>query len=273
MIDSRYKFPDPNNPFNNAYPLYHEFIAPEGNMWSDFVGVKIGDVNISYTANYKTIADSRNIISLTAQDQLVQESAEINLPVTIDQADAIDGFQFTFDVSQLSNVVVHSDLFDDQLVYAVNDSKLTVLVSLDQPMAVNGKELFVVKANANKTANVSQLIVLSRDKKSEIYTSLTPRNLGLDWKAAESGWSVRQNSPNPWTDKTSIVCKSDKAGIASIKLMDATGALIYTGDQKVNVGENQLEIKADVLNGKTGVILYEIRLGNEVANGKMIRIQ
>nr|HRD06544.1 dockerin type I domain-containing protein [Saprospiraceae bacterium] len=273
MIDSRYKFPDPNNPFNNAYPLYHEFIAPEGNMWSDFVGVKIGDVNTSYTANYKATADPRNPLTIEAQDLLVQEGAELNLPVSIGQTDAIDGFQLTFDVSQLSNVQVHSDLFDDQLVYAIHDGKLTILVALDQPMAIHGKDMFVLKAIANRSAFASELFVQARDKMSEMYTSLTPRSIALDWKAAVSGWSVRQNSPNPWTDKTTIVCKSDKAGIATIRLMDATGALIFKGDQKVNVGENQLEIKADVLNGKTGVILYEIRMGNEVANGKMIRIQ
>ena len=165
------------------------------------------------------------------------------------------------------------DLFDDQLVYAIHDGKLTILVALDQPMAIHGKDMFVLKAIANRSAFASELFVQARDKMSEMYTSLTPRSIALDWKAAVSGWSVRQNSPNPWTDKTTIVCKSDKAGIATIRLMDATGALIFKGDQKVNVGENQLEIKADVLNGKTGVILYEIRMGNEVANGKMIRIQ
>jgi hypothetical protein len=159
------------------------------------------------------------------------------------------------------------------LNYHIQDGKLVVLVALDQAVLVDGKELFAIKANTMKAGFISEMITQSRQGLSEIYTALTARSASLEWNRSVSTWSVKQNSPNPWTDKTSIVCNSDKAGTVSYKLMDATGKLIYAGEQKVNVGENNIEIKSDVLNGKTGVILYEIRFGNEVANGKMIRIQ
>lgn len=273
MIDSRYQFPDPTNPFNHAYPLYHEFISPEGNMWSDFVGVKIGDVNTSYTANIRSQADTRSSIKLNAQDEAVQIGSEVALGVNLGQKEWIDGFQFTFDIDQLDDVQVSSELFAEQLNYHIQDGKLVVLAALDQAVLVNERELFVIKANALKAGYMSEMITQSRQGTSEIYTALTPRSASLEWNRSVSAWSVKQNSPNPWTDKTSIVCNTDKAGTVTYKLMDATGKLIYAGEQKVNVGENNIEIKADVLNGKTGVILYEIRLGDEVSNGKMIRIQ
>ena len=139
-----------------------------------------------------------------------------------------------------------------------NDGKLTILVALDQPMAIHGKDMFVLKAIANRSAFCFWIVCCqSRDKMSEMYTSIdTSRSIAPRLEAAVSGWSVRQNSPNPWTDKTTIVSKSTKQVSPIIRLMDATGALIFKVIQKVNVGENQLEIKADVLNGKTGVILW-----------------
>lgn len=72
----------------------------------------------------------------------------------------------------------------------------------------------------------------SSTSRNEIYTNMVPRSIGLDWNAIQNGFSVKQNAPNPWTEKTSIVCQVDKAGTADIKLMNATGALLYQTQQK-----------------------------------------
>ena len=139
---------------------------------------------------------------------------------------------------------------------------------------VKDKIIFEISGKAGSEGLMSsQLQMNSSTSKNEIYSQLLPRSIGLDWNAIQNGFNVKQNAPNPWTEKTSIMCQVDKAGVAVVKLMNATGALIYQTQQKMVPGENHVEIKADMVHGFTGVILYEIQLGDKIANGKMIRIK
>ena len=275
MIDSKYSFPDPNNPFNNAYPLYHEFTAPRGSMLSDFVGVKVGDVNTSYTANVTGAAENRSSMKLIANDSYIESGEDFNLAFVLNGEVDFDGGQFIFDVQNLSNIEVNSNVFtSSDLTYHVNNGKLTILIALDQAVTLKDKIIFEISGKAGSEGLMSsQLQMNSSTSKNEIYSQLLPRSIGLDWNAIQNGFNVKQNAPNPWTEKTSIMCQVDKAGVAVVKLMNATGALIYQTQQKMVPGENHVEIKADMVHGFTGVILYEIQLGDKIANGKMIRIK
>ncbi|MBK7790272.1 MAG: HYR domain-containing protein [Saprospiraceae bacterium] len=275
MIDSKYSFPDPNNPFNDEYPLYHEFTTPRGSMLSDFVGVKVGDVNTSYTANANTSAENRSNLKLTANDSYTESGEDFNLAFVLNGVVDFDGGQFIFDVSNLTDIEVNSNIFaSNDLNYHVNNGKLTILISLDQAVTLKDQIIFEISGKTNSSGLISDHMKMnSSTSRNEIYTNMVPRSIGLDWNAIQNGFSVKQNAPNPWTEKTSIVCQVDKAGTADIKLMNATGALLYQTQQKMVTGENHIEIKADMLDGFTGVILYEIQLGSKIANGKMIRIK
>ena len=130
------------------------------------------------------------------------------------------------------------------------------VLALDQPMAIQWKRIVCIESECKQNYQMflNWLFCPEIRRVRNIYLFDTSQHSPRLESCRVWMVSKRQIHPIHGQDKTSIVCKSDKAGIATIRLMDATGALIFKGDQKVNVGENQLEIKTDVLNGKTGVI-------------------
>lgn len=106
------------------------------------------------------------------------------------------------------------------------------------------------------------------DKKAEWETFITD----VDENYTPTNFSLRQNYPNPFNPSTKIVFSLGKSGFTSLTVYNILG-------QKVNVllakelTAGVHEVNFDASNLSTGVYLYKLQVGNNVAVKKMMLIK
>ena len=129
--NTSWKIIDGAQSLNTVNPwIYSEYLRIndlESDLVSeDFIGVKIGDVNLSAKANSKsnTEINSRSAISLDFDDAFVQEGEYVEVELNSTEA-ALYGYQFTLDIPGLELVDVSGEGIDAQNV-AVFGDKMTV---------------------------------------------------------------------------------------------------------------------------------------------------
>jgi uncharacterized protein YjdB len=271
-IDSRYQFADSNNPFNDAYPLYYEFIEPKGQMIADFIGVKVGDVNNSYVAN--VISDKKANIILEASNNYYEQSHNVLVDFNITDIKKIDGAQFSFNVSELGNVSVTSSILSNsQFDYNVEGDQLYISIAPDVTFDLNNQPLFTIQGFAKTSGLSSELIKMENELvKNEIYSDLKPIAVKQTWKNNQD-FVVDQNNPNPWNEKTTINFSVPRSGNVKFILSDIKGSRIINNTIPVEKGLNNINISSEVIGSQTGVFFYEISFEGKSQFGKMIRIK
>jgi hypothetical protein len=275
FVNGAAPFTDASNPFpfNEAITI-NNLSHDVANQ--DFIAVKIGDVNGSAIANSNdTDTESRSTVVLNATNASLK-AGESHAVVLNTEADEVYGLQFTLNVNNadLVDIYVGNQKLSDANIAKISDNTYTV--SWNDVNAISGKELITINLVAQANANTSELInINSSATRAEMYTS-NNLNIGkLSLRFANEGAStfeLYQNEPNPFTDKTNIMFNLPEAGIATLKVMDVNGKVIYTNNGSFGKGMNTFTIQRNDLPG-TGVMIYQIESGANTATKKMIGLE
>ncbi len=105
FVDKSFAFPNPNNPFQTAFPETKSIAdAMSNQMDEDFAGVKIGDVNSTAVANATMPAEERTAGTaiFDLEDRNVKAGEEFE--VSFKSAQALKGFQFTATLNGLKAI-------------------------------------------------------------------------------------------------------------------------------------------------------------------------
>jgi len=139
----------------------------------------------------------------------------------------------------------------------------------------NDDVLFTIVLRAKTNYNVSNLLSISSDvTRAEAYTnSLETINIELrnNGQIIEEAFTVNQNTPNPFTDNTSISFNLPENASVSLTVFDVTGRIIKEVTQDFEKGFNTVTLNANELNA-SGVMYYRIDAGSHTATRKMISL-
>ena len=153
--------------------------------------------------------------------------------------------------------------WNDNVSNTVKDKILTIKVKVLKSVADKSvltlqksqlaPELYLTEGADIQTASV-QLSTISREKPdSDIF-------------------EVYQNVPNPFNASTVIGFNLPASNVATVKLFDLTGKLVYQNSQNFQKGYNTFTIDAQSLN-LNGVLYYQIDTDTDSATRKMIIIK
>lgn len=92
----------------------------------------------------------------------------------------------------------------------------------------------------------------TNDKKCQYVSGVMGFGNGND----EQNFTLIQNQPNPFSDRSMIIISTQMAGNAEIKLTDVSGRVVKLDQIKLKLGENKLEI--DAQNLLSGIYFYEV---------------
>ena len=92
-------------------------------------------------------------------------------------------------------------------------------------------------------------------------------HVGVNDMNTVSGFSVTQNTPNPFNGTTTISVSSQTASAVSIEVSNIMGQTIYNVNSTVN-GTKEITLSADHM--EAGVYFYTVTVGNEKITKKMI---
>lgn len=279
LVDKSYKFPDATNPFIGLIAENYHIPYLNADMIIDWVGVKTGDVNGSYVTNAndnKTGNRSANIQFQLTEQTLFEGRSVIPVYATADAS--IDGFQISLPAHNVNDVyLTNGSLIINEDQYSFVNGVLNM--AWHQNNSVNIKKgdiIFFIHVDTKYTDLLSNVLLtnISQGLSPEVYNSNGLTNK-LGWRLVRDGaqeFTLHGNTPNPWSQETSINFTLPEDGIVSLKVRDVTGRIVYVGQNHFNKGDNSFKLSADVL-GTSGILFYDLTFGSEVKTMKMLNIK
>ncbi|MCB0707164.1 MAG: T9SS type A sorting domain-containing protein, partial [Saprospiraceae bacterium] len=279
FVDADYVFPNPMNPFNPGFPEVINFNnLSTSQLATDFVAVKIGDVNNSASTNGLAEVDDRNAaaFALTTTDRNLSEGETFTVDFTAEDLSVL-GYQFTLEFDQ--NVLTLVDLVEGVATeenFGMTHLNQGVVTASWNGVASEGV-LFSLEFKANKAAQLSDLLnISSRYTAAEAYTQngdLLDVNLQFtNGLTAAAGFELYQNVPNPFNGETVVGFNLPEAGTATLSVYDISGKTLKVMRGEFAKGYNTINIRSTEL-AATGVLYYTLETANETATMKMIIIE
>ena len=282
FVDARHEFQEVEYPYDfpekvDLGELYINY------MDVDFVGVKIGDVNHSYSGNVKGDLASENRSAptkLIIEDQNFTAGDEVEVAFKAASDVLSSGMQLAIDFG--SNLAFKglgegSQLRSDQIALQGN----SLLISKDAVSGwnlVEGEEIFTLVFETKGSSSLSDAIQINEDiMDAEIYDEDAQiSKLDLIIRASESnndgGFQLEQNVPNPFNESTTITYTIEEDGNVTISFFDISGRLLNEYKQFQTAGRHQMPVNESDLGDSKGVIYYRLEADGRSITKKMILV-
>ena len=250
----------------------------EGDMTVDFVGVKIGDVNLSGDPA-RSSRSTTGELNLNVANKTLKAGEIYRVNVTSDNFVNINGMQYT--LSYLTNMVEVESIEagalnitkDHYLRYA--PGVITSSWSEADAKSLTSEEvLFTIVLKAKSEVQLRDAFSLNnRVTMTEAYDAQGGlKDISLRFDGQESGFALYQNTPNPYAGETVIGFKLPEASKATLSVYDVTGKVLKIVEGEYNQGYNEVKLKSSDLNA-TGVLYYQLDTKTYTATKKMIVIE
>ncbi len=290
FIPADYVFPDPTNPWEEDFPewVYYPNLE-EDQMHTDFIAVKMGDVNNSAQANssmppVEMYTEAK--LPFQADDVMLKAGSSYAVAVHARDFEDVVAFQFTLkydpQVLQLERIApadlegIGAENFNMQ---RLPEGLLTgVWYDALGKRLKDGNELFVLhfKALQSGVQLSSVMEINSSLTPAEAYRSDGERlDLSLeflyegDFAEVGAGLRLQQNVPNPFRGETRIGFYLPEGGKTTLAVFDMSGRLIFSKVLDLPKGQNTWTVRAGELEGE-GVYYYRVQTPMETATGKMV---
>ncbi len=264
FIDKRYQFPDANNPWSQVIPEKISLNGLLGAPAPGFVGVKVGDVNVSAAASQR----SEHTTMFRADDRKFQ-SGEI-FTVNFRAEDELDGYQFTFEYDKNALEVV--DVPENKDGFAMFEHGI---INASQILTeTQGDATFAFVFRAKNAGKLSESIRIgSRMLDAEAYTkSGSTSKVELSFNSgATSRFELYQNQPNPFNGTTTIGFNMPEQGSARLTITDVSGRVLKSVSTEYSKGYHQVNVDRSEL-GAAGILYYTLETAAQTATRKMILI-
>jgi hypothetical protein len=248
--------------------------------------VKVGDINGNVDANLQAgiISETRSAQSLimTLPNTYVEEDEVFEIEVLASDAINLRGLQVAFSLNGLELVEIKQgsmNIKSNDYVMMDKDLKMSYANAIGD-YAQADDVLYTLVVRAKSDGQLSEMIEIN-DKSliAEAYIGkdLNVGSVEIEWRNDEEIEPVEllvagSASPNPWRSKTEINFEIPNAGLVSIIVRDASGRVIFTKEAAFEAGNQSFTITNDDIT-TTGLLLYELKFGEQTINKKMIRIE
>jgi hypothetical protein len=275
FIASTHTFVDVTNPWLTAFPEVANFNNLSGAVIANFVGVKVGDVNGSASANAQS-GDDRTLNGTFNLDVENISMKAGNVYTVAFTAAEVDGFQGTL-------ALKGAELVD--IEYGVATAENFGLRFVDQGMITTSFNseftakdvLFSLVIRATQDAELSSVIAVnSRYTAAEAYEADNTMDLGINFSngvVAEARFELYQNTPNPFQAETLIGFNLPVDAEATVTISDASGRVLTIVRTDAAAGYNTINVTKDMVQGATGVLTYTVTAGEFTATKTMVAIK
>ena len=274
FVDADHQFIDIYNPWGFPEVVNYNNLS-EDQLDTDFVAIKIGDVNGSaQSVNSESQNRNTSEAMIISSPELKLERGEV-YDIPLSSVEEVLGYQFTlnFDTKKVAFESVESafagvEHFGLQLL---NYGAITTSWNSATPTVLEGEEMFTIRLKALEDCTLSDVLSLNgRFTTAEAYSAAgdvkdVKLSFGTDNIVDRN--VLYQNVPNPFRDETIISFELENAGSALLEIKDVDGKLIKVIQGQFQSGLNEIRIKD--LEAK-GLLYYTLTSGEFVASRKML---
>lgn len=269
FVDASYQFPDPTNPFLEAFPNKAVLNLEDDMEDVDFIAVKVGDVNNSMiTTPGANFVEGRSTQWLEAAWSTNYEEIILSVPA------GIVGLQFTleYDVNMLEIESVQpsklADLSGQNFgLHRLENGQLTASWNTTHSLK-QAHEFVRLRVRNTAVKDLSKVLkITSSITAAEAFSSTELYDLNL--KIVEpKALKVNGNAPNPFDTWTQLNFELTSASKVRLQLFNANGSLLRTIEEELLAGEQNMIIERRGL--PAGVIYYRLENNTEAVTGKIV---
>jgi hypothetical protein len=283
FVEKAYQFADLQNAQGEAFPESYYIDVLNTDMKTDFVAVKVGDVNGNAIANdLMNNTESRTASSLSLSTENVEFTAgqTVTVPVNVSEMNTVLGMQFTleFDSDLLSLTGVDPagiNVNDNNFGFSnIQNGVITVSWNAANTMKLNSNTtLFNLSFVAKDNGSLASAINITSDAtKAEAYSE-DAKVMPVSWRVnnAVSGFVLYQNTPNPFKETTNVSFELPEAMAATVTVYDVTGKVVTVANVDGVKGNNNVSFDRNDL--RAGVMYYTLQAGAFKATKKMVVIE
>jgi|GEM_PF-3545421 len=276
FIDKDYEFPDPQNPWAEEFPEVISYTnLSQSKLNTDFVAIKVGDVNGSAQANSSSNADQRTngALQLKAKDAYLKAGEVHQLAINTPDLINLEGFQMTIEVSNSLGLLG----IDDAILSTSNfglahiaDGLITMSWNKTDKI-VSDLDLIKLSFIAQEDIQFSEAIRISHKyTKAESYgTNGKHYGISLDWISEEVlAFEIFQNQPNPFDSATTIGFNLPNSDEVMLTIRDISGHIILNEIGHFDSGFNLIKIV--VPDVAQGVYYYTVSTSSNTQTKAMV---
>lgn len=287
FVDGNHVFSNPGNPFEQSVPeviTYDNLQTNKPN--TDWIGIKVGDLNLSVTPNNIAGAEVRSAaetLELTTDDIQLSAGYEYRIPVKSNDFKSVQGFQYTleYDVHNVELLTVLpgalKNMDENTLGNAYAAEGKTAVSWVEPVQAQFGPDdvLFEIVMRAKANIPLSKVLQIgSSFLNAEAYDDqdeVLDVTLKFNDENAASAFDLEQNMPNPFEFETSIPFVLENASQVSVEIYDMLGNRIKTINGLYTQGRHTIKVTSDDLNNISGMYYYQLEVpGKRKLTRKMI---
>ena len=291
FVDASYVFPDPTNPFLTEFPESKSFFdLDQDEMSTEFIGVKVGDVNGNVNPSQVDEMDHRNNgipLVLKIPNQKLETGKEYTIPIKATDFEELLGYQFTleFDNQALDFLGIEKGVLDDLDENNFGFSHLnkglitTNWINQNNTKLKEGATLFKLKFKANGSTEIKDLIKINSEIiNAEAYDlgfkilniELLFNKNKVDNNLIYQYSKLHQNIPNPFGESTLIGFETRVDGNCELTIFNTNGSCILAKKISAIRGYNKTIINKHEI-GESGIYYYRLTMpGGESLIKKLI---
>jgi hypothetical protein len=272
FIDRAYTFRNAANPFGEDFPEVVNIATLNANTTANFVAVKLGDVNGSYSA---LAPRGSRTLTLLANDMNVVAGNEYTVNITSDKLDA-SAFQGTFSFNGATVKSVKAGSLNNMTEGNFGIFANAVTASW------NGKtqeasDVMTITFVANKSGKLSDMMTVNSALTQAVANDATGNEMNVSLKfntgkVAGGEFALYQNQPNPVANETTIGFNLPKDGQARLTITAVDGKVVKVVNGEYKAGYNTVTVNKSDLNA-SGVFYYRLETADHSASKKMIIIE
>jgi hypothetical protein len=207
-------------------------------------------------------SDDRNATTLYLDAEEQQMLAGQTYTATF-KPETMDALQFTLQLTGLE--IIGTDL--DATMFALHKTAMTVAIDKPKPFTVTFRATRngTLSKMLTVTSNITRASAFRGDARSEVALRFANAT------AAQVGFALYQNEPNPFSERTVIRFDLPKATKATLRVYDELGRTLYTTTSDYAAGDHTIALTKEHVTAK-GVLFYTLTTPDASATMQMVRM-
>jgi hypothetical protein len=290
FVEKNYVFPTPTNPFASSFPEIKTIQNLSADSNAQFIGIKIGDLNINAQTSNVTNSNDREALpefGINTEDQQIENGEAFAVSLKATNRQEILGLSFTleFDPQKITFEDWAPGVLPDMgaanvSFYRADEGKITVCWSDVEGIEVApSQSVLLLQGRAMETTSLSDAMrITARPTRAEAFgPDGEAMDVTLHFNRADgtvvpasSVYELYQNQPNPFNNSTLIGFHLPTSKEVKITIFDAAGRTVVDKTQVFEKGYNEWIISGAELSTR-GVYSYRVSTDDWTSTRKMVK--